>query len=202
MVKRAGKLFIEGGGDSNDLQAECRNTFRNLLEKAGLKGRLPRIIAAGPREGAYRDFCSFFSDGTVRAFLLVDSEGPVSATSPWEHLKQRDKWEKPPRATDDQCHLMVQCMETWFLADPPALQTFFGQGFAPKSLPAHANIEDAPKTEVLAGLEAATAQTKTKGEYDKGAHSFKVLGTLDPAKVRQRSKWAERFFATMERVLE
>jgi hypothetical protein len=33
-----------------------------------------------------------------------------------------------------------------------------------------------------------------------GAHSFKLLATLDPAKVRGASPWAERFFATVERL--
>ncbi len=36
--------------------------------------------------------------------------------------------------------------------------------------------------------------------YGKGAHSFKLLATLDPAKLRAASPWAERFFATVDRL--
>jgi hypothetical protein len=50
-------------------------------------------------------------------------------------------------------------------------------------------------------LEQATRDTKTKGAYDKGKHSFKLLATLDPKLVRNAGPWAERFFATLDRLM-
>ena len=50
--------------------------------------------------------------------LLVDSEGPVAAgQTSWQHLKARDNWDKPRPVSDDQAFLMVEVMETWFIAD-------------------------------------------------------------------------------------
>lgn len=33
------KLFVEGGGDSKELQARCREGFKKLLENSGFAGR-------------------------------------------------------------------------------------------------------------------------------------------------------------------
>ena len=56
-------------------------------------------------------------------FLLVDSETAVTTgQSAWRHLGARDGWDRPPQAGDDQAFLMVQVMETWFLADRNALR--------------------------------------------------------------------------------
>ena len=128
--------------------------------------------------------------------LLVDSESPVyvpaTAAQPWQHLRARDGWERPPRATDEQCHLMVQVMESWFLADREALGAYYGQGFRAGSLPQNPLIEDVGKDDVLNGLEQATRDT-SKGRYNKGRDSFDLLARLDPAKVTSASPYAKRF---------
>ncbi len=36
------------------------------------------------------------------------------------------------------------------------------------------------------------------GEYSKGGHSFEILETLDPAKVRAASPHADRFVQTLD----
>ena len=114
--------------------------------------------------------------------LLVDSEGPVAAPV-WQHLKARDKWDRPFGVTDDQAHLMVQCMEAWFLADKECLAAFYGQGFIAKQLPQNTNVEQVPKSDAIRGLKMATRGTK-KGEYSKGSHSFEILEGIDPGKVK------------------
>jgi hypothetical protein len=136
--------------------------------------------------------------------LLVDAEALVTAMSPWDHVKARpgDGWDKPGGATDDHLHLMVQCMESWFLADRLAMRAFFGQGFQESALPpATAVAEAVEKTDLNARLTQATRHTKTKGTYRKGEHSFRLLATLDPALVRGASPWAERFFSTLARLM-
>ncbi|MBF0529871.1 MAG: DUF4276 family protein [Deltaproteobacteria bacterium] len=195
------KIYVEGGGESSALKTSCRKGFNKLIEKAGLKGYMPRIISCGSRRRAYEDFCHALkvAEAGVFIMLLVDSEDPVAPThGPWTHLldRQYDQWACPDDADDDNVHLMVQCMETWFLADKAALAQYYGRNFAKGCLPPNPHIEDIPKLEVLKGLENATKQTQ-KGQYKKGNHSFNLLERVDPAKLRQASPSAERFFKTL-----
>ena len=184
------KLYVEGGGDSKVLRSQCRKGFRTFFEKAGMAGRTPSVVACGSRGEAYRDFRTAHcqEQGPV---LLVDAEGPVTAPGPWQHLKARDGWDRPASASDDQCHLMVQVMESWFLADPDALASFYGQGFRPQSLSKNPNIEQVSKQDVLDGLGTAARET-TKGRYDKGRDSYEILGRVDPSKVTNASPYADR----------
>lgn len=196
------KIFVEGGGDASSLRAECRHGFSCFFAAAGLKGKMPRIVACGTRHDAYDSFCTAIIHGES-AFLLVDSEEALNAAyrhdddpaqwRPWAHLKQRDNWDKPPSALDSDCHLMVQCMETWFIADRKALQTFFGQGFNAKALPAEGNkVESLSKNQIYQALSEATKNCKTKARYGKGEHSFKILARLAPERVTAASPWAKR----------
>jgi hypothetical protein len=197
------KLYVEGGGDTAGLKAACREGFSSFLEKAGVSKR-PRIVACGSRQDAFESYCTAVAN-CEEALLLVDSEAPIAARhqqgsppkwKPWQHLKQRpgDGWSKPANTKDTACHLMVQCMETWFLADPQTLASFFGQGFSPSRLPATANpVETIPKTQVYQSLANATKNCRTKAKYGKGEHSFKLLALIDPSKVTSASDWAKRF---------
>lgn len=209
MVSRSQKkLFVEGGGEGGALKTECRKGFRLFLEKAGLRGRMPRIVACGGRQDAYDQFCtanaSAGNGGT--ALLLVDSEArvatPADSAKPWEHVKERkgDGWTQPKDATDDDLHFMVECMESWFLADKEALESFFGKEFNRGALPANPQVEQVSKGDVLKGLKKASHDTK-QGAYGKGAHSFKILACIDPAKVREVAPYVERFLSHLDRVL-
>lgn len=198
------KLYVEGGGDSNMLKTACRAGFSDFLSKAGLKGKMPRIVACGSRQNAYDSFCTAINTGED-ALLLVDSEASVSADcqqgdaenwKPWHHLKNRqgDQWDKPENVDDADCHLMVQCMEAWFLADRDTLQSFFGQGFNANALPAAGNrIESVAKEQIYQALSATTKNCKTKAKYGKGEHSFKLLALISPDRVTAASPWAKRF---------
>lgn len=83
---------------------------------------MPRIIACGSRQDAYKAFRIALNQGQA-AMLLVDSEEAINnhptPFQPWRHLSNRreDKMLKPDNACDEDCHLMVECMEAWFLAD-------------------------------------------------------------------------------------
>ena len=193
------KIYVEGGGDRRAVQKPCREGFSRFFERAGLAGRMPGMVACGSRENAYDRFCTAVKNPQANVFplLLVDSEAPVSE-KPWNHLKNRDKWDRPSDAADDQAHLMVQCMESWFLADREHLANFFGQGFTEKSLPGNENVEEIPKKTLLSSLKMATRRTKTKGEYGKRQHSFIILGGLDPAKVKAASKHAADLLKTLD----
>ena len=189
------RLYVEGGGNTRTLNKDCRKGFRVLIEKAGLTGSIPNIIPCGSRGDAYNDFRTAHAAGEP-AMLLVDAEGPVTSTGPWQHLKDNDNWDRPATATDGQCHLMVQVMESWFLADADALASFYGQNFRSQDLPANPDIEKVSKQDALGRLAQATRNTK-KGSYKKGAESYRILEKLDPYKVRKTSAYADRFIRAL-----
>lgn len=194
------RLYVEGGGDAKLLRTACRRGFAEFLTKAGLHGHMPRIVACGGRRQAYDDFCIALKQGTHAAMLLVDGEDPVTDGSSWAHLRRRpgDRWRAPPGSTDDDCHLMVQCMESWFLTDHDTLRSFFGQGFRAGGLPAPGSeVESVSKNSVYEMLAGATANCKTRAPYGKGEHSFDLLARIDPGKVLAGSSWAAHFVTVL-----
>ena len=192
------KIFVEGGGDGSTLKTECRRGFSTFFERAGMKGRMPSVLACGSRNEAYSDFCTAVMQAVpdVLPLLLVDSEDAITQ-SPWAHLKTRDNWDKPAAATDEQVHLMVRCMESWFLADRSQLAKYFNQGFDANALPAGTNVESIDKDTLMNALKHASRQCKTKSRYDKGEHSFEILSMIDPEVVAKASPHAERLLKTL-----
>lgn len=191
------KLYVEGGGDSKSQKSSLRQGLRQYLEEAGLRGKMPGIVACGGRDAAYNRFgLTHFNTDTV-AILVVDSEGPVTANQPWQHLKNRDGWDRPSRAQDDQCHLMVQAMESWLVSDREALAGYYGKGFRSNSIPQWPDIEQVPKHDVDVALKRATRATG-KGSYHKGRHSSEILGRLNPNNVTAASPYARRFLDTLK----
>src|SRR5260370_414110 len=128
--------------------------------------------------------------------LLVDSEEPVVGIDPWAHLAVRDHWSRPAGATENQCHLMVQIMESWFLADPPAIRRILGPQFRESALPANARVEEIAKATVIEKLNHA-ARDCPKGGYRKGEDSFAILGAIEPAKIEAAAPFARRFFGVL-----
>lgn len=178
-------IYVEGGGDSRQLKADCREGFRKFFENAGLAGRMPRVHACGSRDRAFDRFCTKLARPETEkssVLLLVDSEEAVQGQGPWSHLERRDRWKRPADAADDNVHLMVQCMESWFLADAENVAAFFGKGFRRASLPKNPNIEEIATSEVASSLKKATKQCKS-GPYSKGHHSFRVLAVIRPKRV-------------------
>jgi hypothetical protein len=133
--------------------------------------------------------------------LLVDSECAITEASGWEHLRARDGWDRPGGARDEQAHLMVECMEAWFLADREQLAGYFGQGFAESALPANANPEAVAKSDLLESLKSATRNCKTKARYDKGKHSFEILGKLNAQAVGRACAHAKRLLDVLRQTL-
>ena len=202
------KLYIEGGG--NRSHQALRHAFKAFFENAGLKKRLPRIVAGRSRENTYKDFCRALKNAGEDGFivLLVDSEGPVrSGITGWDYLKENDNWDRPVGTDDDQVHLMVQCMEAWFLADRTCLETYFGRGFNTCVLPGQSNdVESIPKDDLITGLEnAARTAEKCKEDnrrtYDKGADSFKILEKLNHKLVYDASSHARRLIDVLRQKL-
>jgi hypothetical protein len=193
------RVYVEGGGDykHTDTATACRSGFSQLFEKLGLTARRLSVIACGSRNRTFKDFRTAVHQQTGDfVILLVDSEGPVGAPSAWTHLNARDGWHRPAGTTEDHAHLMVQCMEAWFLADRDTLIEFYGQGFLAGSLPGQPNIEQIPKRSLLPVLKHASKQT-SKGPYQKTRHGFALLALINPQKVRDASPHASRLFAVL-----
>lgn len=194
-------VYVEGGGHQRKTLDDCRRGFGQLFEKIVPIGHRPKVVACGDRGSTFSDFRRALRQ-TTEAFLilLVDSEDPVAeGNSRWSHLRMRvgDEWERPLDATDEQAQLMVQCMESWFLADLEALSTYYGQGFLVNSLPGQTNIEKIPKRDVEQALEHATRPTQ-KGSYHKTRHGFELLALIEPAKLRGASDHARMLFEALE----
>ncbi|MDI1446741.1 DUF4276 family protein [Polyangium sp. 6x1] len=189
------RIYIEGGGSSSSGQRQLRNGFLELFERE-IAPRSLTVVACGGRNAAYKDFrLALTHHPEALCLLLVDSEESIAmGVSAWAHVQQRkeDQWSKPPAATDDHLHFMVQAMEAWLLADPQALARYYGKDFQPSALPARQNIENIPKQDLKSILKHASRNTKKAG-YDE-THGFALIGLIDPAKVRAASPWAARFF--------
>ena len=176
-------LYIEGGGEGRELGARFREGWNEFFKSAGV-GSKTKIVRGGTRQQTFRRFATAvkgFQPNTV-PLLLVDSEGPVAVgNSVWQHLHTRDSWSQPLNASNDQAFLMVQIMETWFLADRVALQKYFGARFRQNALKNWPKLEDVPKLTVLNALASATASCSKR--YSKGKVSFELLAQIDPTLV-------------------
>jgi hypothetical protein len=200
MVKEI-RIYIEGGGDTQKTKKFIRegfsHFFKSIADEARSKKIKWEIIICGSRNNAFRDFKNALkSHPDALNILLVDAEAPVKKVSPWEHLKDRDNWDKPSETDDSQCHLMVQAVEAWFIADVEALKEYYGQGFNKNPIPKNPNVENIEKDNLEPSLKNATRNT-SKGEYHKINHASKLLELVDVAKVRQASPSCDRLFTTL-----
>jgi hypothetical protein len=192
------RIYIEGGGDSIGQKTSLRQGFRQFFKELENESTI-KIIMCGKRTDAFRNFKhDLKSYPDAFNILLVDAEAPVNekSKSPWEHLKLRDGWDKPAGVDDENCHLMVQTMEAWFIADIATLKKFYGQGFKESGIPKTTNVETIAKDNLERTLKIASSRT-TKGEYHKIKHASKLLELLDVTKVRQSSPYCDRLFNTL-----
>lgn len=197
------RIFVEGGGEGQDRRF-FRQGFAEFLAELANAAREKRIrwgvIASGSE--ALRDFqISCRKYPAAFNVLLVDAESAV-ARSPVEHLRTvRYPKSDTSALTEANCHLMVQLMEAWFLADHDALAGYYGNGFSRNALPANANVEKVSKGDVEDGLKAATQNT-SKGRYHKMRHAPELLRRIDPGKVRGAAPNCHRLFETLKTKLQ
>lgn len=187
------KLYIEGGGEGQYLGARFREGWSKFFKSAGLASKT-KVVRGGGRDKTFDRFVTAIKNSRPNEvpILLVDSEDPVAAGhTVWQHLFARkdDGWQRPPNADDDQAFLMVQAMETWFLADRDALRKYFGTRFRQNELKKWPDLEAVPKPTVLAALKRATAAC-TK-HYAKGKVSFELLAHIKPDLVTTACPHAE-----------
>jgi hypothetical protein len=198
MVKEI-RLYLEGGGDQKNTKLLIHqgfNQFFSSLRQMAQSHKIRwKIIICGSRNNAFRDFkVALKAHQSAFNVLIVDAEAPVNTTA-CEHLKQRDNWEVTA-IKDEQCHLMVQTMEAWLIADIDTLKKFYGQGFQENSIPSNPDVEQIDKKQLEPSLKAATRKT-SKGEYHKIRHASKLLGLLNVDKVRAASLHCDRIFTVL-----
>jgi len=198
MVTRI-KILYEGDRSLRSALGEFLNEPRDKARSRKIEWE---IVSCGSRGKAFQDFCDSIDDEPeTYTILLVDSEAPVHHP-PWEHLQRRKEVSWPrPQASDDQCQLMVQMMEAWFLADIPVLKTYFGQGFNENALPKEKNVERIDKEKIQTALRDAT-RNSIKKKYHKTQHAPEILRRLNVENVRKAAPHCDRLFKTLAELIE
>jgi hypothetical protein len=197
------RIYIEGGGkQDNQSMVKMRQGFNLFFREIREEARKKNIhikwsnIPCGPRNSAFEDFKKALQDHPdAFNILLVDAEGPVIEKDPWKHLEKQDGW-KLAGVAQDQCYLMTQMMEAWFIADPATLKKYYGQHFEEKKLPKTKNVENIAKADLEKALKEATKNT-LKREYHKINHASEILGLLDVSKVRKAAPCCDRLFTVL-----
>ncbi|HDY88560.1 MAG TPA: DUF4276 family protein [bacterium] len=193
------RIYVEGGGDGKGTKSIVRKGFSLFLKELKSIARGKNIgwiiIACGPRGEAKNNyFTALKSHPDSFNVLLVDSEGPVKDI-PWKHLKDRDRWDLD-KSHNDNCHLMVQFMESWLIADVEALNKFYGHGFRKNDITKTQNVELISKQDINLFLNKATRNT-SKGNYHKIRHGPKILELLNTSIVRSKASHCNHLFKTL-----
>ena len=194
------RIYCEGGGNSKDTKAAIRRGFSKFLSELKKLARERRInwkiIACGPRQETFNLFKKA-QEIHSNAFniLLVDAEGAVSE-KPWLHLQDRDGWDSQ-NISDEHCHLMVQMMEAWIVADVAAMESYYGDGFRRNVIPKQDDVEAIDKATLERSFKDATRRTQ-KGQYHKIRHGPDLLCIIDPRTVLSKARHCERLFTTLE----
>jgi len=186
------RIYCEG---DKKLRRGFSEFLKEVRDAAGRRRLGFQCIPCGAEP--VRDFCiALRSHSEAFNVLLLDQDGHLS----FEGLQKRNDWRPPREVSEDKVHWMVQVMESWFLADVETLREYYGPEFASDRLPAHPNVEDAPKTDVERGLKEATRRTR-KGQYHKTAHAPDLLAKLRPDHVRARAPHCRTLFESLLAVL-
>lgn len=198
------RLYLEGGGSDKELKASFRRAMQRFLGEIHElarqnRGRL-RVIVCGSRNDAWRAFRHAELDHPdAHNILLVDSEGPVVHDDSRRHLQKQDGW-TTAEVRCEQCHLMVQIMEAWFLADPQALEAYYGNGFTWSRLPDSNKVERIAKADIEKALSRAT-RASARGPYRK-RHAPAILERLNCNKVCASAPHCDRLVRDLFRALQ
>ncbi|HSK71116.1 MAG TPA: DUF4276 family protein [Pyrinomonadaceae bacterium] len=198
-------IYIEGDTKKGNANAvTLRRGFSEFFKNLAGEINIPiKPVMGGGRETTIKLFLGSL-DSYPKGFviLLVDSDTEIDENeTPKSFLQKISPKFDFSEVKDEQCHLMVQVMESWFLADKEKLAEFYGKGFNLKALPKNKEVERIPKDDVISGLKKATRNTSKK-EYGKGLHSGEILQRIDSKKVREAAPHCERLFITISKITD
>lgn len=167
-----------------------RGAFKRHLERLDPLLKNLEVVARGSTEHTIKSYVE-----GVRQFspqcsvaLLVDADGPVMGT-PAKHIEAKLNSAHAPAQARNNIFLMVQCMESWLIADANALASCFGNKLRPRALPQNPDIELVARRDVASALDDAVKGTPA-GQYRKVRDAIKILEKLSPEAVAKRSKHA------------
>lgn len=211
------RLYVEGGKPlkqpankaTKDNDRELREGLQVFLSKA-LDGKLLQIVCAGSGSGTCKRFVNDWvkkQDQEVVKFLLVDSESEVITKDRRSHLKQghgQGVAQELSKIEEKYCHLMVQEMEAWFIADEKALKSVFPNDYQAGKIPQIVDVEIYDKDRVNEMLYAATNRKyvadNEKHPHDKETklrYSGRILKQIDPQVVYEKSKHFRELIDTL-----
>jgi hypothetical protein len=203
MVKEI-RIYIEGDTSQKNrntditLRQSFNSFFRELIDEARSRNIRLRPITYGSKFETFKKFLDGkreYQDSFV--LFLLDADAPIDENeTPKSFLEKQNPTWHLQGAEENECHLMVQVMESWFLADKEKLAEFYGQKFNQNALAKNTNVEKIAKSDVENGLENATKNTQ-KGIYHKTRHGAKILEIINPNKVRESAPHCERLFRTI-----
>ena len=185
MVSRV-VIHFEG---AKDLREGFVELFGNHIERARQKRIRFDMIAGGSNAETVKDFLrSCRRNPSDLNVLLIDSEGPASsAAEAIRALRSRSYWDANAATEDGQINFMVQAMEAWFIADPQALASHFGNGFAAGRLLNPQNAESISPNGLTDSINQALRGIggRRRKKYDKVSDGARLLAKIDEATVRR-----------------
>jgi hypothetical protein len=199
----------EGGGGTSSKRRHLNGEFRKswklflqpLADYARDHGisRFQCIPGRGGASTADKFFNPLPQQASALRILLIDSENSVSdVEKPWKMLEQ----DPPTWADDKNCYLMVQCLETWLLADVPSLCDHYNKPkkcFNENKLKAWSNLEKVPRKTLQKALEAATADCPNPYTHSDG--NF-LIAKVEREKLKKLSSVARLFCHFEEKIKE
>lgn len=204
MVKEI-RVYVEGGarGSNKDSTTALRKGFnaffKDIIERTRSKGIRWQLTLCNDTAETCRFFNRALRDYPERFnVLLVDADSAVEEKiTSHQHIQNQHRCDLRD-AAEEQCHLMVQVMESWFIADIESLKNFYGKNdFNANAIPKTADVEKIGKDTIMQALKTATRKTQ-KGEYQKIKHAAELLERINSREVRKAAKHCEMLFSTLE----
>jgi Domain of unknown function (DUF4276) len=185
-------IIVEGGSKGN--ASVEKKGFSQLFGKVCRVGEQPRVKLAGSRIQAMKAFLAELEAGR-EAVLLIDSEEPcdhptgrsyLMATIPTHGIHEIGS------SHDDDVHLMVQVMESWFFADPEGVRSRV-MNLDVSKLANELNRRDG-NVELIPKDDAQRLFAQACGGRYKKVHHLEFIGRISPEKLATASVRAAALF--------
>jgi hypothetical protein len=182
------RIYFEG---DPALREGFREFFRELEKAIGV----PLQLIAGKARSIQAFLLALEGHPSALNVLLIDSEQPDDG----KLFQTICRPQGIGHQSKETVFWMVQCMESWFLADVAALKTYYAQGFNEKALAGNPKVEEISKADVLDRLKRASEGT-TKGRYHKTKHAPQILKLIQAEHVRSAAPNCNRLFESVVRL--